>query len=191
MKHEEITEQIIKAFYKVYNTLGYGFLERVYLNALYLELVDAGFKVEKNKKVLVYYNGKVVGDYCSDLTVEDIIICELKTSESLSGENENQLVNYLKATDIEVGLLLNFGKKPEIRRKIYDNDKKDLAYYKNDSTFIDLKGKQCKSVQSMSSVFCINIKCFYETKMYRSSLVGGESFCVSSNEKSKRLWNSF
>ena len=124
MKHEEITEQIIKAFFKVYNTLGYGFLERVYLNALYIELVDAGFRVDKNKKVLVYYNGQVVGDYCSDLTVEDTIICELKTTESLSGENENQLVNYLKATDIEVGLLLNFGKRPEIRRKIYDNDKK-------------------------------------------------------------------
>jgi len=124
MKHEEITEQIIKAFYKVYNTLGFGFLEKVYLNALYLELVGAGFKVEKNKKILVYYNNQIVGDYCSDLTVEDAIICELKTSESLSEENENQLVNYLRATDIEVGLLLNFGKKPEIKRKIYDNEKK-------------------------------------------------------------------
>ena|SRR5687767_11982411 len=124
MKHEERTEQIIKAFYKVYNTLGYGFLEKVYLNALYIELVASGLKVDKNKKVLVYYNGQIVGDYCSDLTVEDAVICELKTNESLSGENESQLINYLKATDIEVGLLLNFGKKPEIRRKIYDNDKK-------------------------------------------------------------------
>jgi GxxExxY protein len=66
----------------------------------------------------------VVGDYCSDLTVEDVVICELKTNESFSDENENQLINYLKATAIEVGLLLNFGKKPEIRRKIYDNDRK-------------------------------------------------------------------
>ena len=125
MKHEEITEKIIKAFYKVYNTLGYGFLEKVYLNALYIELVEAGFKVEKHKKVIVYYNKHIVGDYCSDLTVEDVVVCELKTSESLSGENENQLVNYLRATDIEVGLLLNFGKKPEIKRKIYDNEKKN------------------------------------------------------------------
>ena len=124
MKHEEITDQIIKAFYKVYNTLGYGFLEKVYLNALYLELVEMGFKVEINKKVFVYYRGQIVGDYVSDMIVEDIIICELKANESLSEGNENQLINYLKATEMEVGLLLNFGRRPEIRRKIYDNDRK-------------------------------------------------------------------
>jgi GxxExxY protein len=124
MKHEEITEQIIKAFYKVYNTLGYGFLEKVYENAMYIELTSMGLKVERQKRVLVYYYEAVVGDYCSDLTVEDVVICELKTNESFSDENENQLINYLKATAIEAGLLLNFGKKPEIRRKIYDNDRK-------------------------------------------------------------------
>ena len=73
---------------------------------------------------MVYYNENIVGDYTSDLTVEDLVICELKTHERLLEDNENQLINYLKATSIEVGLLLNFGKKPEIRRKIYDNDKK-------------------------------------------------------------------
>ena len=124
MKHEEITEQIIKAFYKVYNTLGYGFLEKVYENAMYLELTEMGFKVDRQKRILVYYNKHVVGDYCSDLTVEDVVICELKTHERLLEDTENQLINYLKATTIEVGLLLNFGKKTEIRRKIYDNDKK-------------------------------------------------------------------
>ncbi len=124
MKHEEITELIIKAFYKVYNTLGYGFLERVYLNALLIELKEMGFKAEINKRIYVYYHDNVVGDYVADLIVEDIIICELKANESLSEENEHQLVNYLKATEMEVGLLLNFGKRPEIRRKIYDNDKK-------------------------------------------------------------------
>ena len=124
MKHEELTEQIIKAFYKVYNTLGYGFMEKVYENAMYFELTEMGFKVDRQKKVLVYYNEHVVGDYCSDLKVADIVICELKTHEKLLEDNENQLINYLKATNIEVGLLLNFGKKPEIRRKIYDNDKK-------------------------------------------------------------------
>src|SRR5262245_36381360 len=122
MKHEEVTNKIIKAFYKVYNTLGYGFLEKVYLNALYIELVEMSFNVDKHKRILVYYNGNIVGDYIADMIVENLVICELKTSESLSEENENQLVNYLRATDIEVGLLLNFGKKPEIRRKIYDND---------------------------------------------------------------------
>jgi GxxExxY protein len=124
VKHEEITQKIIQAFYKVYNTLGYGFLEKVYENAMYIELTEIGLKVDRQKRVLVYYKEHVVGDYSSDLTVENVVICELKTNESLIEDNENQLVNYLKATTIEVGLLLNFGKKPEIRRKIYDNDKK-------------------------------------------------------------------
>lgn len=124
MKHQEITEQIIKAFYKVYNTLGYGFLEKVYENALSIELIEMGYKVERQKRVMVYYRDHIVGDYCSDLTVENVVICELKTHERLSEENESQLINYLKATNIEVGLLLNFGKKPELRRKIYDNEKK-------------------------------------------------------------------
>jgi GxxExxY protein len=127
MKYQELTDQIIKAFYKVYNTLDYGFLEKVYENAMYIELTNMGFKVDRQKRVLVYYEGHVVGDYSSDLTVEDVVICELKTNESLITDNEYQLINYLKATTIEVGLLLNFGKKPEIRRKIYDNDKK--AWY--------------------------------------------------------------
>ena len=108
MKHEEITEKIIQAFYKVYNMLGYGFLEKIYLNALYIELIAMGLKVEKEKKILVYYLGTVVGDYQADLIVEDIIVVELK------------------ATTIEIGLLLNFGKKPQIKRKIFDNDKKKM-----------------------------------------------------------------
>lgn len=124
MKHEELTEKIIKAFYKVYNTLGYGFLEKVYLNALLIELTKMGLTATKEKRVLVYYEGQVVGDYNADLTVEDVVICELKTSEQLYEGDENQLINYLKATELEVGLLLNFGKRPEIRRKVYDNDKK-------------------------------------------------------------------
>jgi len=126
MKHEEITEKIIQAFYKVYNTLGYGFLEKVYLNALYFELLTIGLKAEKEKRITVHYFGHVVGDYFADLIVEDIVAVELKASESLVQENEHQLVNYLKATKIEVGLLLNFGKKPQIKRKIFDNDRKPL-----------------------------------------------------------------
>ncbi len=126
MKYEEITEKIIQAFYKVYNTLGYGFLERVYLNALFIELVAMGYKVEKEKKILVYYFGKVVGDYNADLIVEEVIAVELKAIEALTEDNEHQLINYLKATNIEVGLLLNFGKKPQVKRKIFDNDKKKM-----------------------------------------------------------------
>src|SRR5258706_12581278 len=94
---------------------------------MYIELTGMGFSVERQKKVLVYYKQQIVGDYFADLTVEDVVICELKTHEKLSEENENQLINYLKGTSIEIGLLLNFGKKPEIRRKIYDNEKK--AWY--------------------------------------------------------------
>ncbi len=126
MKHEELTEKIIKGFYKVYTTLGYGFLEKVYENALFIELSAMGLSVEKQKKILVYYFGNIVGEYNADLIVEEIIAVELKASECLVEENENQLINYLKATNIEVGLLLNFGKKPQLKRKIFDNDKKSL-----------------------------------------------------------------
>lgn len=124
MKHEEITNQIIKAFYKVYNTLGYGFLERVYRNAMFIELTKMGFQVNLEKRLFVYYDNEIVGDYNADITVQEVVICELKTSENLCDNDEYQLINYLKATEIEVGLLLNFGKKPEIRRKIYDNERK-------------------------------------------------------------------
>jgi GxxExxY protein len=125
MKYEEITNKIIEAFYRVYNTLGYGFLEKVYRNALYYELIEMGFKADMEKRIFVYYKTHIVGDYSSDLLVENIIICELKTSESLQEGDESQLINYLKATNIEVGLLLNFGKKPQVKRKIYDNEKKN------------------------------------------------------------------
>jgi GxxExxY protein len=124
MKYEEITDKIIEAFYRVYNTLGYGFLEKVYRNAFCYELIEMGFKADMEKRILVYYKTHIVGDYSADLLVEDVIICELKTSESLQEGDENQLINYLKATNIEVGLLLNFGKKPQVKRKIYDNEKK-------------------------------------------------------------------
>ena len=126
MKHEAITEQIIKAFYKVYNILGYRFLERIYQNALYIELKSMGLQVQQQEQLLVYYFGNEVGEYYADLIIEGLVIVELKASEGLREEDEIQLVNYLKATDKEVGLLLNFGKKPEVKRKIFDNEKKPL-----------------------------------------------------------------
>ncbi|MEO8405950.1 MAG: GxxExxY protein [Chitinophagaceae bacterium] len=124
MKHADITDQVLNAFYKVYNTLGYGFLEKVYENALYIELIKINLKAERQKKVLVHYDSIVVGDYCTDLIVQDVVICELKAKESLTEADEHQLLNYLRATNVEVGLLLNFGKKPEVKRKIYANNKK-------------------------------------------------------------------
>jgi len=119
--HNETTEEIIRCFYKVYNTLGYGFLERVYLNAMMIELHEVGFQVQKEKAVLVFYNQKEVGFYLPDIIVDNKVIIELKASEMLSEVHEYQLLNYLKATKIEVGLLLNFGKEAQIRRKIFQN----------------------------------------------------------------------
>lgn len=122
-KHSEITDKIIKGFFKVYNTLGYGFLEKVYENALFIELVAMGLFVERQKQIKVYYEGNRVGEYFADLLVERGVIVELKAAETLCEDHEFQLINYLKATDLEVGLLLNFGKKPIFRRKVFSNTK--------------------------------------------------------------------
>lgn len=122
--HQDITDKIISAFYKVYNELGFGFLERVYENAMFDELVAAGLHCERQKPIKVYYNGKIVGDYFADIIVNDCVIIELKAAETLMEEHELQLINYLKATEVEVGLLMNFGEKPQFKRKIFTNDRK-------------------------------------------------------------------
>ena len=127
MLQEDITNQIIKAFYKVYNTLGYGFLERVYQKALLIELRKIGFECKEESPIKVYYENIQVGDYRADIIVNDCVIVENKAAEALVEENEFQLINYLKATEIEVGLLLNFGKKPEFKRKIFTNDRKSFG----------------------------------------------------------------
>ena len=124
--YNEITDKIIEAFYTVYNELGFGFLENVYQNALILELKNNGFKIEAQKSIDVYFKKDIVGNYKADLVVNDIIIIELKAVERLIKEHEFQLINYLKATNFEIGLLLNFGKEPEIRRKIFTNDRKRI-----------------------------------------------------------------
>ena len=119
--HQELTSKIISCFYKVYNTLGFGFLEKVYENALLIELTNNGLSAERQKPINVHYEDKIVGEYFADLIINNKVILELKAAECLIEEHELQLINYLKATDIELGLLLNFGKKPEIRRKIFSN----------------------------------------------------------------------
>lgn len=123
-KHSEITDKIIRSFYQVYNTLGFGFLEKVYENALMAQLIEDGLFTVKQTPIKVYYKERMVGEYYADLIVENCIIIEIKAAEGIVEEHELQLINYLKATEIEVGLLLNFGKKPEIRRKVYSNEKK-------------------------------------------------------------------
>ena len=126
MLYQDLTDKIIKCFYEVYNILGYGFLEKVYENALYNELKYFGLNCERQKKIDVFYKDNLVGEYYADIIVEDKIIIELKAAEAICEEHEFQLINYLKATKIEVGLLLNFGKKPEIKRKIFTNDRKSI-----------------------------------------------------------------
>ncbi len=119
MLYEELTHEIIKAFYEVHKTLGFGFLEQVYQNALYKELCRRGLKVECQKQIRVFYKDEVVGFYVADMVVEDTVILELKAVQSLRLEHEFQLINYLKATGMQVGLLLNFGHSAEFKRKIF------------------------------------------------------------------------
>jgi len=126
MVHQTLTENIIKIFYKVYNQLGYGFLEKVYHNAMLIELKSEGLICESQMQIIVFYNGLQVGEYYSDIIVNNAVILELKASEVLVYENECQLINYLRATEIEVGLLLNFGREPEFRRKFFTNDRKKI-----------------------------------------------------------------
>ena len=126
LKHGEATHKIIGAFFTVYNTLGYGFSEKVYQNALVIELLNLGLKVEIQKPIIVYYAGATVGEYYTDIIVNDVVILELKAVQRLLPEHEAQLLNYLKATTLEVGLLLNFCPKPQYERKVYDNELKGI-----------------------------------------------------------------
>ena len=119
MRYEEITEKILKVAFKVHKTLGFGFLEKVYQNAMIIELNKEDMKVEFNKPIKVRYEGNIVGEYAADLVVEDRVIVELKAVEDLNKKFEVQLVNYLTATGLDVGLLLNFGKESlQYKRKV-------------------------------------------------------------------------
>lgn len=124
LKHSDLTDKIIKAYYDVYNQLGYGFLEKVYENALLIELRKKGLFCVAQLPIEVFYEEQKVGQYFADILVEDSVILEIKAAELLVEEHEAQLINYLKATELEIGLLLNFGKKPEFKRKIFSNENK-------------------------------------------------------------------
>ncbi|MFK7949498.1 MAG: GxxExxY protein [Saprospiraceae bacterium] len=123
MLHEELTDEIINAFYTVYNTLGFGFLESVYEKAMLIELKNRELKCESQQQIPVYYEKHNVGKFYADIIVEDKVILELKACP-LAKEHGLQLYNYLKSTKIEVGLLMSFGKKPVVQRKIFNNDLK-------------------------------------------------------------------
>ena len=126
LKHAELTEKTIACFFQVYNTLGWGFLEKVYHFALLHELRKREIGVETQAKIDVFYDGLLVGEYYADLLIENSVIVELKAAEQITLSHEAQLINYLKATQIEVGLLFNFGPKPQFKRKVFETAQRSL-----------------------------------------------------------------
>jgi GxxExxY protein len=123
-KYKSLTEQIIKIFYNVYNTLGYGFLEKLYESAMMIEFKLKGIPAVSQSTIKVHFRNELIGQYYADILVDNKVIVEIKAARTLALEHEAQLLNYLKATDIEVGLLLNYGPKPAIKRKVFDNNRK-------------------------------------------------------------------
>ncbi|MGA2094326.1 MAG: GxxExxY protein [Sedimentisphaerales bacterium] len=119
LKHRELSEKIISAAYAVHKELGYGFIEKVYKNALAVELQEKGLKCSVEVPLRVLYHGKTVGDYAADMIVDDKIIVEVKAVSDLSPIHEVQLVNYLKATGLQIGLLINFGESVKVKRRIF------------------------------------------------------------------------
>lgn len=126
LKHSSLTEKIIGAFYDVYNELGYGFLESVYEEALSIALQEAGLRLQRQVPITVWFHGQHVDDFRADLLVEGAVLLELKSGRTIDKAREAQLLHYLRATEIEVGLLLNFGEKPDFRRLLFDNERKKI-----------------------------------------------------------------
>lgn len=130
-KHKDLTDIIIRGFYNVYNTLGQGFLESVYQKAMVIELRKLGLQVQPQARIGVFYQSQQVGSFITDILVNDLVIVELKAAKTLTDDHKAQLLNYLKGSQQEVGLLLNFGPKAEISRKVFDNDQKgNLSWIK-------------------------------------------------------------
>jgi len=123
-KHKELTEEIIKIFYRVYNKPGYGFLEKVYENAIMLEFKREGIPAVSQSVTKVVYEDEIIGEYFADILVYNKVIIEIKAAKSIAIEYGAQLLNYLKATKIEVGILFNFGPKADFKRKVFDNIRK-------------------------------------------------------------------
>jgi len=124
LKHRELTQKIIGVFYEVYNELGHGFLESVYQKSLILALNEAGLMVHSPVDIPVWFRGRQVGDFEADVLVEKCVLLELKAASAIHNSHQAQLLNYLRATDIEIGVLLNFGVKPEFKRLVFDNLRK-------------------------------------------------------------------
>lgn len=125
--HSELTKVIISAAYSVFDDLGFGFMESVYEKALVHQIRKMGMFATRQQPISVFFDHMLVGDFRADIIVEDKVIVEIKAVETLHEIHEVQLVNYLKATEVEIGLLINFGKKIQLKRKIFTNDLKNLA----------------------------------------------------------------
>ncbi|MFZ0802199.1 MAG: GxxExxY protein [Terriglobales bacterium] len=139
LKHAELTEKIIGIFYDVYNELGYGFLESVYEESLMIALRESGLEVQSQVPVPVWFRQHKVGEFRADILVEKIVLLELKSVRVLEPSHEAQLLHYLKSTDVEIGLLLNFGSRPQFRRLLFDNERKKI------------RENPCKSVAGVSA----------------------------------------
>ena len=124
--HKDLTDKILRAFYEVYNQLQHGFREKIYQKSLLYELRQLDLDVEEEQPISVYYKGLLMGEYRADLVVGGKIILELKAQNTIKDAHEAQLLNYLRAMPIEVGLVLNFGIKPEFTRKVFANARKKL-----------------------------------------------------------------
>ena len=122
--HGRVTGLLIDAFYTVYRELGYGFLERVYENSLAIAARKLGLEIRQQAPIRVPYQGTLVGEYSADIVANSVVLAELKAARELAEEHEAQLLNYLKATPYEVGLLLNFGPKPQHIRRVFQNHRK-------------------------------------------------------------------
>jgi GxxExxY protein len=125
--HSELTDRVIKQFYDVYNELGFGFLESVYEEAMSRALVSAGMTIGRQTPVPVLFRGERIAEFKADLIVEGKVIVELKAARTIETAHEAQLLNYLRGTMIEVGLLLNFGPHPQVRRLVFSNDRKGIS----------------------------------------------------------------
>jgi len=126
LKHSELTDKIIGVFYDVYNEVGHGFLESTYAEAMVVALESSGLTVEREVPVSVWFRGKKVGQYFADLLVDGTVLLELKAGRTIESAHEAQLLHYLRATEIEVGLLLNFGIRPQFRRLLFDNERRHI-----------------------------------------------------------------
>ncbi|MDX6613310.1 MAG: hypothetical protein QOD75_2496 [Blastocatellia bacterium] len=127
LKHKALTELIIGVFFDVYNELGHGFLESVYEKAFELALTAKGVSVRRQIEVPVWFRGQQVGDFSADMLVKECVLLELKACRTLDAAHEAQLLNYLRATEVEVGLLFNFGLKPQFKRLAFDNRRKQVG----------------------------------------------------------------